>query len=213
MHKNLSDEIMHTSSTARQAIRDIILRDKAELADCFYTSMMAHTEASGFLAPQTVQSRLKPGMQHWLETLFCGDTAPAFEAAIAMQRHVGEVHARADIPVNLVARGIRLLKREIQTRLIDLPLNRETLIEAILLVDRLTDIAFEEMSAAFVSSHERNVRTDEAFRLFAAGQNIATERERQLGALLEWENRIFRSVATEQRFDHMQELRAKASIK
>lgn len=53
-------------------------------------------------------------MMRWLETLFCCETEAAFENAIAMQRKVGEVHARADIPVNLVARGMRLLKRQIQ---------------------------------------------------------------------------------------------------
>lgn len=207
MPKTLSEEIMRTSDAARIAVRDVVLSSKQELAESFYRSMLEDAEASTFLAARTVEERLKPSMQRWLETLFCSTTAPAFEAAIAMQRHVGEVHARANIPVNLVARGIRLLKREIQTRLVDLPLSRETLIEAILLVDRLTDIAFEEMSAAFVNSHERSVRNDEAFRLFAAGQNIATERERQLGALLEWENRIFRSMATEQRLDTTPELR------
>ncbi|MDD4882719.1 MAG: hypothetical protein PHX10_14160 [Gallionellaceae bacterium] len=34
----------------------------------------------------------------------------------------------------------------------------------------LIDIAFEEMSAAFVLSHDSGIRTDEAYRMFAAGQ-------------------------------------------
>ena len=206
MPKNLSNEVMTTSAEARLAMRDIIRRDQDALAEIFYSTMLDDQEAAAFLAPQTVQSRLKPGMKRWLESLFCCETATAFEAAIAMQRHVGEVHARAEIPVNLVARGMRLLKREIQRRLLDTDLQRDPLLEAILLVDRLTDIAFEEMSAAFVRSHEQGVRTDEAFRLFAAGQNIATERERQLGALLEWENRVFRQLATESDLDNLPEL-------
>lgn len=208
MPKNLSQEVMRTAPQARAVLHEVILRDKAVLADTFYAAMLADQDAAAFLAPQAVQSHLKPGMMRWLESLFCCETAPAFEAAIAMQRHVGEVHARADIPVNLVARGIRLLKREIQIRLLDTSLDRDTLLEAILLVDRLTDIAFEEMSTAFVRSHERSVRTDEAFRLFSAGQNISTERERQLGAMLEWENRVFRTLATEQDLGNLPELHA-----
>lgn len=206
MSKALIVEMMQGCPLARQAIEEIIKRDKAELADFFYAAMLADQEATAFLTPQTVQSRLRHSMMHWMETLFCCDTASAFEAAIAMQRHVGDVHARADIPVNLVARGMRLLKREIQNRLVDTELDRKALVEAILLVDRLSDIAFEEMSAAFVRSHERSVRTDEAFRLFAAGQNIATERERQLGALLEWENRLFRTLTTESDLSNLPEL-------
>ncbi len=206
MPKNLSTEVMGTLPESRQALQDIIQRDQAVLAETFYAAMMADQEAAAFLAPQAVQTHLKPGMMRWMVSLFCCDTAPAFEAAIAMQRHVGEVHARADIPVNLVARGMRLLKREIQTRLLGTQLSRVAMLEAILLVDRLTDIAFEEMSTAFVRSHERSVRIDEAFRLFSAGQNISTERERQLGALLEWENRVFRTLATESDLTQLPEL-------
>ncbi|HEY8354648.1 MAG TPA: GGDEF domain-containing protein [Methylophilaceae bacterium] len=208
--QKLSAEIMQSCPAARQAIQEIIKRDKAELADFFYTAMLADEEAAAFLEPETVQSRLKQSMMHWMETLFCFDTASAFEAAIAMQRHVGDVHARTEIPVNLVARGMRLLKREIQNRLIDVDQDREALIEAILLVDRLTDIAFEEMSAAFVRAHERNVRADEAFRLFAAGQNIAAERERQFGALLEWENSVFRVMTTDSDLSNLPELHISA---
>lgn len=210
MLKTLSVEMMQSCPAARQAIQKIIKRDKAELADYFYTAMLADQEATAFLEPHTVQSRLKQRMVRWMETLFCCETVSAFEAAIAMQRQVGDVHARAEIPVNLVARGMRLLKREIQRRLVDAEQDREVLVEAILLVDQLTDIAFEEMSAAFVRSHERSVRADEAFRLFAAGQNIATERERQLGALLEWENRVFRALTTESDLNNLPELCASA---
>lgn len=146
MSKALIVEMMQGCPLARQAIEEIIKRDKAELADFFYAAMLADQEATAFLTPQTVQSRLRHSMMHWMETLFCCDTASAFEAAIAMQRHVGDVHARADIPVNLVARGMRLLKREIQNRLVDTELDRKALVEAILLVDRLSDIAFEDSS-------------------------------------------------------------------
>lgn len=210
MPKTLIAEMMQSCPASRQAIQEIIKRDKEELADFFYTSMLADQEATAYLAPETVQTRLRHGMMRWMETLFCCETASAFEAAIVMQRQVGDIHARAEIPVNLVARGMRLLKREIQNRLVDTELERGALIEAILLVDRLTDVAFEEMSAAFVRSHERSVRTDEAFRAFAAGQNIATERERQLGALLEWENRVFRALTTESDLSNLPELNTSA---
>lgn len=210
MPKSFARDVMQTAPEARQALRDIVEHDKATLADAFYAAMLSDTEAAAFLAPQTVQSRLKPGMQRWMQSLFCCEDATAFEAAIAMQRHIGDVHARADIPVNLVARGMRFLKREIQVRLLDTALERPILVEAILLVDRLIDIAFEEMSAAFVRSHERSVRTDEAFRLFAAGQNISTERERQLGALLEWENRLYRALATDSDLQSLPALQASA---
>jgi diguanylate cyclase len=145
-------------------------------------------------------------MERWLESLFCHRNIEELKAVLAMQKHIGEVHARADIPLNLVARGMRLLKREIITRLLDTGLTRDELIDAVLRTDRLIDIAFEEMSAAFIDSHESDVRVDEAYRMFAVGHNLALEREKQIGALLEWENRLFRAVATEMPFDDISTL-------
>lgn len=187
----------------QKALSDLVLGSKSELALAFYNFMLEDPGAAPFLSVKAVEARLKPGMERWLERLFCHESIEELEAVLAMQRHIGGVHARAEIPVQLVARGMRLLKREIITRLLQTNLSRDDLIDAVLRTDRLIDIAFEEMSAAFVHSHDADVRVDEAYRMFAAGHNLALEREKQLGALLEWENRLFRSVATELPLDEL----------
>ena len=186
-----------SAPTVQKALSDLVLARKSELAQAFYNFMMEDPGAAPFLSVKAVEDRLKPGMERWLERLFCHESSEDLEAVLAMQRHIGTVHARAEIPVHLVARGMRLLKREIITLLLKTNLSRDDLIDAVLRTDRLIDIAFEEMSAAFVHSHDADVRTDEAYRMFAAGHNLALEREKQFGALLEWENRLFRSVATD----------------
>jgi diguanylate cyclase len=50
----------------------------------------------------------------------------------------------------------------------------------------MMDLALELMSASYMRNTEREVRSDEAYRLFSMGQNMAVERERQRYALLEW---------------------------
>lgn len=72
-----------------------------------------------------------------------------------------------------------------------------------LYVDRLTDVAFEEMSAAFIVSSERSARTDEAYKMFEAGRNLPLERERQSVAVLEWEARFYRMLAAGTPFDEI----------
>lgn len=208
--ETLFESLQRISAATSETLKQVIRRDQAALAASFYQFMLGDPEAAPYLGPKTVETRLMPGMMRWMEGLFCCDTQEALSAAIAMQRHVGEVHARAEIPVNLVARGMRLLKQEINQRLLASHLEREALVEAVLHVDRLTDIAFEEMSAAFVKSHEQSVRSDEAFRLVPAGHNISAERERQIGAVLDWENRLFRILATESSLDDLPGLRASA---
>lgn len=187
----------------RRVLSGIIRRDKTTLALAFYGSMMEDIDAAQFLSVKSVEERLKPGLERWLERLFCHDSSEELKAVLAMQRHIGEVHARAEIPVHLVARGMRFLKREINRRLLETDLSRMDLANAVLHVDHLIDIAFEEMSAAFVHSYESNVRVDEGYRMFAAGLNLSLEREKQIGALLDWENRLFRALATEAPFNDL----------
>ncbi|MBN9698328.1 MAG: GGDEF domain-containing protein [Zoogloea sp.] len=194
------------SAPVRAEVARIVGQDKTELAATFYRFMLEDDGAKPFLSVTTVEARLKPGLQRWMQVLFGHTSRDELAGALALQRHVGEVHARAQIPVNLVARGLRLLKQEINTRLLATPLDRNDLVSAVLYVDRLTDVAFEEMSAAFIQSSERSVRTDEAYRMFAAGRDLALEREKQSVAVLEWEARFYRLLAAGSSFDDMPSL-------
>ncbi|MDD3352997.1 GGDEF domain-containing protein [Zoogloea sp.] len=195
-----------TSPLIRQTVSQLVIRRKGELADLFYAYMLENPTARHFLSVQAVEVRLKPGLQRWMEVLFCHASQEELAAALAMQRHVGEVHARAQIPVNLVAQGLRLLKQHLHRSLIGSELERDDLVHAVLYVDELTDVAFEEMSAAFVQSSERGVRADEAFRMVAAGRDLALEREKQSVAILEWEARFYRVLASGASMDDMPSL-------
>ena len=181
----------------RAQIRAIIDVEKVALAEGFYVVMLADPESSPYLEAATVEQRLKPSMAHWLEQLLCSTDSAALAQFMTMQRHVGEVHARAEIPVNLVLRGMQWLKQTINQHLQQSPLQRDELVGAVLYVHHLFDIAFEEMSTSHVHSHDKGVRADEAFKLFASGHNMVAERERQLGAVLDWESRLFRELAIE----------------
>lgn len=184
----------------KKAIAEIILRDKSMMVDVFYRDMMEDADTAPFLSVKTVEERLKPGLERWLEKLLCSETEDDLQAMLAMQRQIGEVHARSEIPVHLVARGIRLLKREISARLVARQLGKDEIVLALMRVNHIMDIAFEEMSLAFLRSHESGVRVEEAYRTFAAGHNLSLEKEKQIGALLDWENRLFRALATEMSF-------------
>ncbi|WP_041644077.1 diguanylate cyclase [Azoarcus olearius] len=191
------------SPSLREAVRDVVLEHRAAMADAFYARMMADGDARPFLSHEAVHQRLRFSMQRWMETLFsCADHA-AFAAAMALQRHVGEVHSRVDLPVNLVARGARVLKGEIAARLPASGLDRAALVQAVLYVDNLIDLAFEVMSSAYVASHERATRIDEAYRVFSYGQNMSLERERQRASLLDWENRFLQAMMAGQSGDEL----------
>ena len=59
-------------------------------------------------------------------------------------------------------------------------------------------------------AHEQGARTDETFRLVTAGQNLALERHKQLGALTDWENTVLRALAIGSPLEALPQLRSSA---
>lgn len=198
--QNITDNY---DAEALLTVSNIVNENKKTLVRVFYDFMMSDENAKQFLSVSSVEQRLKPGLERWLDVMFCQNGEEALNAALAMQRHIGEVHARAEIPVALVARGMRLLKHEIIQYLQNSTLNRNSLVSAVLHVNNLMDVAFEIMSVAYASSHDQDIRNDESFRMFSAGHNLAMEREKQQGAMLEWENRLFRTMAQDLSLDSL----------
>lgn len=174
-----------TSATCQQAVAQCVNAHAPELADYFYDGMVQHPQASLFLNNTIVHDRLHASMQGWMRELF---TYPPTDMAklAAHQRHVGAVHARIQLPMHLVTRGARLLKQRLLQRLVTYCTTPEIQLEAMAFVGEMMDIALELMSSAYLRNTEREVRSDEAYRLFSMGQNMSVERERQRYALLEW---------------------------
>lgn len=168
-----------------------VVSDSAdELVAAFYSTLLADAEAGPRLSHEIVSSRLHQGMKGWLRGLLCVRDQGDIAALMATQKKVGEVHARVHIPIHLVMAGARVLKNEIAQRLRASDLDGVAASIATQYVCNLFDLAIEQMSRAFMRDINRGARNDEAYRLFALGQNIATERERQRAALLEWSQAV-----------------------
>jgi diguanylate cyclase len=156
-----------------------------ELADHFYKGMLEYPQASVFLGNTIVQDRLHKSMQGWIRELF-EHPQKDLEKLTAHQRHVGAVHARIQLPMHLVTRGARMLKHRLKHHLAAVCTDPALHIDALGYIGQMMDLALELMSSAYLRNSEREVRSDEAYRLFSMGQNMSVERERQRYALLEW---------------------------
>ncbi|QII85853.1 diguanylate cyclase [Bordetella hinzii] len=166
-------------------------RQAHELADAFYESMLADEAAAYFLSDQLVHQKLHASLQAWLRSVFGAAVHHDYEAAVAFQQRVGQVHARLDIPIHLVMQGTGTLIRRMRATLAD----DASVADALRwpLSSYLGEImlfAIELMSLAYASSHDRNARAEEGYRLLSLSQNIGTEKERQRAALLDWENQL-----------------------
>lgn len=174
----------------RGQVAAVVSDSAIELVDAFYSTLLADAEAGPRLSHEIVSSRLHKGMKRWLTGLLCVRDQGDIAALMATQKKVGEVHARVHIPIHLVMAGARILKNEIAQRLRASDLDGIAASVATQYVCNLFDLAIEQMSRAFMRDINRGARNDEAYRLFALGQNISTERERQRAALLEWSQAV-----------------------
>ncbi|QVQ29399.1 diguanylate cyclase [Achromobacter deleyi] len=174
----------------RGQVAAVVADSATQLVDAFYSTLLADAEAGPRLSHEIVSTRLHSGMMRWLKGLLCVRDQGDIVDLLATQKKVGEVHARVHIPIHLVMAGARILKNEIALRLRASDLDGTAASVATQYVCNLFDLAIEQMSRAFMRDINRGARNDEAYRLFALGQNISTERERQRAALLEWSQAV-----------------------
>jgi diguanylate cyclase len=185
-----------TPLAVTQLISGIIRQHAAELADMFYQNMLTDSEARQFLDHDLVNQRLHASMQRWLEELFSAEPKDPNEI-YKHQCHVGEVHARIQVPLSLVMHGARMLKHAIHGYLVASPLERGDLVKGTNFVAETMELALDAMTDYFVIDMEKHARADEGYRMFALGQNMLAERERQRAALLEWAQQILLGLLAE----------------
>lgn len=176
------------SREARRVVAHVVRCRAEEVAGLFYTHMLADPEAGPMLTHELVSQRLNRSLQAWMIALF--DEQADISMLIAQQKKVGVVHAHIGVPMHLVLSGIRLIKEHLAVALGMTRLDRDGLVQAMRYVNGFCDLAMETMSRAFKEGAERETRSDEAYRLFALGQNVAAERERQRAALVEWSQSV-----------------------
>ena len=174
-------------------VAQTVANNRQLLADRFYEYMMGHPQASVFLDHESVHTRLHGSMTRWFNEIFQHPLQDE-KAVVAHQRLVGEVHARIQVPVHLVARGARLIKQDLSAALAPQFDDLGLFEKSVTYVSQLIDLALELMSASYERNSQRSAREDEAYRLYSVGQNIAVERERQRAVLLEWGQEVMFSL-------------------
>ena len=177
----------------RQQLAEAADEPLDDYVDAFYADLLDDPRARQFLTHDQVRTTLKPALKRWLHAILKAGPDDV-DALIGGNRHVGQVHARIGIPVELVARGVRLLRQRLIRRFQadaagDGP-------SALAVINHSIDIAMEAMSQAYARAQERSSRTDAAYRLFTLVQNVGAERERQRALLLDWENRLLYAWTT-----------------
>lgn len=164
------------------------------LSRVFYDSLLHDPQASILLSSDEVESRLSKSLERWVTEILTFDPKDDITPLLLHQRHVGIMHSRVNVTIELVLRGARLIKCALLGALLHGPEVSPVNVEAARLATSVIDLAIEAMSAAYSSSREKAARTDEAFRSYAATVNVTLEREKQRAALSDWSNRLLQNL-------------------
>jgi len=209
-NEQLADEwrglLAKFSLEAAAVLHDVAEKSAPDLAAHFYEQMLADPHAAVFLSHEQVQSRLGHSMQRWVSKVFNSSAAGDIASVIELQRTIGDVHARIEIPVSLVLRGARHLKGRLRGLIEQRPEDALVRRDAARLGADIVDLAIEIICFAYSQSHDRNSRSEEAYRLFSVSQNQGAEKERQRSALLDWENQLMFELAVGDSFENLPRL-------
>lgn len=167
------------------------------LVDRFYDYMLNDEHAHRYLTTRQVTEQLSISMFHWLRSVL-GSSQQDLAALLSQQHHVGVVHARIGLPIDLVARGARKLKNDLYPLLTNKGEQSPFVINSALCFSGLAmDTALEAMTIAYSPTYKNAMRDQERYRVLSVYDDVSVERERQLGALMNWENQFIYHVATE----------------
>ncbi|NOJ67821.1 diguanylate cyclase [Acinetobacter indicus] len=162
----------------------------------FYRQMMQEQEASYFLSDELVRSRLKNALQQWLLDSFAVPFKQDFKTIVAKQLKVGEVHARIGVPSWLIIRGIREIQRKSFVFFLQTP--QADVLAAADYMTQVLSLAAEIMCRTYEAKVEIHNDMKHTYRLFSAMQDVAVQKDRQRGCLLDWENELMFKAFSDQ---------------
>ncbi|WP_413205682.1 GGDEF domain-containing protein [Rhodospirillum sp. A1_3_36] len=179
--------VERTPDVIRARIHAVAAKAAPDVANQFYETFLQHPQGRAFLTHKLVQERLVHSMTHWVETLFQPMPAEALAGIIGRNFEVGMVHARVNVPVSLVNQGVRVVRGDLISRIMeqgDLSINDQ--IGAIRFVTDLMDILADAMHEAYLGDLLGTVRHQQSLKMFMTSQNLALEAERLKSSLFDW---------------------------
>lgn len=166
-----------------------------ELVSEFYTQMLQEKHALEFLSVGIVHTKLQQTLNQWILDSFKVPLTNTFEIMLKKHQTVGHVHARVGIPSWLIMRGIREIEKKVFELL---PLHyQDHAYNIATYMIQILSFSSEIMCRAYEANLEVKNDMKHTYRLFSAMQDVSTQKEKQRGSLLDWENGLMFKVFSE----------------
>jgi diguanylate cyclase len=170
--------------------------------------MLAIPETKPFLDNEVVNERLRHSLANWLKMLFKPHSKEDVENYINRQKEIGNVHARINIPIDLVNYAFRILKRECFQRLIKSANSDCDRVNVLLLINELLDASAALINESYINDMVINERNAQSLRMSAISHSLAIECERLRSLLFDW----LRKVLTTLHQEHPEDVRQLPSL-
>ncbi len=185
----LQETFMKGDKALLDEIAGILKPNAAEIINIFYSEMLGHPDVELFLDSEIVAGRLTAAVTKWLACIFDPRTEDEAAAYVERQREIGRIHARLNIPMHLVVDGMRLVRREVNERMISADIERDTLIKAIVLINETLDHVMSLMNEGYMKDLLQNERNLQSFKMQVPPLSLAMECERMRSFVYDWLNR------------------------
>ena len=169
----------------------------------FYKNMMLEKEASYFLSDDIVQNRLTKTLNQWLIECFNAPFQRNFAELTEKQQTVGKVHARIGIPSWLIMRGVREIEKKVFSLQSEAMQPESRAFSMTCYIFQVLGFCSEIMCRSYEVNVEKSNDIKHTYRLFSAMQDVAVQKDKQRGSLLDWENELmFKVFSDQQKFTH-----------
>lgn len=185
--------IENTTPKVRSLSASLARQYSTLLSQEFYKIVLAEPEVEAFLTNEQVEKNLKKSLALWIEYTLCSTTQNV-DQLIAAQQHIGEVHSRIGIPVQIVDMGARILKKLIFPLISRMKCDPSEKTDLCRFIIVSIDLAIEVMSRLFIYADRNTSREDENYRIFALLENAEEEKGRQVANLLSWETDVIYKI-------------------
>jgi diguanylate cyclase len=164
----------------------------------FYEVLLSDSATKRFLTNELVETHLKNELQFWLnETLTEKLSEAECVATIHKQRHVGEIHARIDVPMALVNSAMSIIKKVMFEHIRDHhDILSEEKTQLIIVLDQLLDASLSLINESYLEGRVENERSAQEYRSRSSAHEIVIEIERVKGALYGWMTQFMADLLT-----------------
>ncbi len=164
----------------------LIERVIPHVVEDFYAELLKHEKSRAFLDESEVQNRLKASQAQWLRSVLRPHSPEEEDAFKTQQIHIGHVHARIDLPMQLMNQGIRLHKRAFLHHLFEYIDHAETGFMLFLALSDILDYSAMLINDAYMQYEQELEHETQAFTIAYSSSDLAFETLSIKSSLQSW---------------------------